>query len=93
MSSKTFILIFIVLLIAILIRMLYNYLKFKYQKPFVVLMRGTESIDKNFEKLVSANDFILPDIKNGDELGITFAFKIFIENAMEIEIGEEDLIN
>lgn len=83
MSSTTFILIFIVLLIAILSRMLYNYLKFKYQKPFVVLMKGTESIDKNFEKIVSANDFILPDIKNGDELGITFAFKIFIENAME----------
>ena len=83
MSPNTFILIFIVLLIAILSRMLYNYLKFKYQKPFVVLMKGTESIDKNFEKLVSANDFILPDIKKGDELGMTFAFKIFIENAME----------
>ena len=83
MSPNTFILIFIVLFMAILARMSYNYLKFKYQKPFVVLMKGTESIDKNFEKIVSANDFILPDIKNGDELGITFAFKIFIENAME----------
>jgi hypothetical protein len=83
MSPQTFILIFIVFMLAILTRMLYNYFKFKYQKPFVVLMKGTQSIDKDFEKIVSSNDFILPDIKSGDELGITFAFKIFIENTME----------
>ncbi len=83
MSPNTFITIFVIFIMLILTRMLYNYFKFKYQKPFVVLMKGTESVNKDFEKLVSSNDFVLPDIKKGDELGVSFAFKIFIENAME----------
>ena len=30
-------------------------------------------------KTFSSNDIELPNIKNGDPLGVTFAFKIFLE--------------
>ncbi len=81
MSGGSYVVIFFITMVIVIV--LYNKFKFRYKKPLTILMEGTKNIDKDFEKLVLSNQIMLPDIKNGDDLGMSFAFKIFIDNAME----------
>jgi hypothetical protein len=75
----------ILLLIIMFIILTVRYYKLKFKKEPMKLLDSTISLEPGFIKSYSSNDIPLPDIKNGDALGVTFAFKLFLENAMENE--------
>ena len=51
----------------------------------VVLKPNITELDSKFEILVDPSKINLPDVNKNDELGMTFGFKIYLENAMENE--------
>jgi hypothetical protein len=64
---------------------IYQYLKPVFKKEPQILLQNTIELDPTFSKKYSSNEIKLPEINKGDALGVTYAFKIFLENAMENE--------
>jgi hypothetical protein len=81
--------IFVYALIAILligaIWGIYKYFQKKYSKKPIMLLDTSQVIEKDFKKAYSPSQYVLPDPIKGDILGITYGFKLFIENASENE--------
>jgi hypothetical protein len=75
----------ILIILGILFWQVYKYFFPNYKKPFVVLKPNKTELDNNFEITVNSSKFDLPDVSKNDELGISFGFKIYLENAMENE--------
>ncbi len=63
---------------------LYLYITKRNKKKSVKIMDFHE-ITKDFEKKVNMDKIKLPEVEKGDVLGVTFGFKIFIDNMMENE--------
>ena len=65
---------------------LYGYLKSTFlKKPVVLMGNNSTQLDPQFFLKFTPNDIPLPDLDKGDKLGITFGFRLYIENAMENE--------
>jgi hypothetical protein len=64
---------------------IYKLLQPKFKKDPIILLENTVEVDTDFSKKFSYNQIKLPEINKGDPLGVTFAFKIFLENATENE--------
>lgn len=82
---KTFIFAIITSIIIILGFFLYKYLRPTFKKEPFMLLENTVELDTTFSKKYSHNQIKLPELNKGDALGVTFAFKIYLENAMENE--------
>jgi len=75
----------IIILLGICFWYVYKYFFPNYKKTKAVLLSQKTIMNNNFELKVKNSDIILPDINKNDDLGITFGFKIYLENAMENE--------
>jgi len=75
----------ILLLVIMFIILTVKYLKTSFTKPPVTLLDKVIVLNKDFVKKYNSNEIPLPNLDKGDELGITFAFKVYLENAMENE--------
>ena len=75
----------ILIILGILFWLLYKYFFPNYKKNVVKLFNKKKKMDNDFEVAIMSSEINLPDIKKNDEYGITFAFKIYLENAMENE--------
>ncbi len=75
----------VIILLGICFWYVYKYFFPNYKKNKVVLLSQKTIIDNDFEMTVKNSDIVLPDINKDDDLGITFGFKIYLENAMENE--------
>lgn len=65
--------------------MLYKYLQNKYPTKPITLMDSTQIISPDLELQFPPSQIVLPNPKKGDQLGITYAFKLFIDGASENE--------
>lgn len=81
----TFIFGVIILIILMLGFYIYKLLQPKFKKEPIMLLTNTIDVDPTFSKQFSYNEIKLPELNKGDALGMTFGFKIFLENAMENE--------
>lgn len=81
----TFIFGIIILIIIMLGIYIYKYLQPKFKKEPLMLLENTVELDTTFSTKYSHNQIKLPELNKGDALGVTFAFKIYLENAMENE--------
>jgi hypothetical protein len=82
---NTFIFAIIISILVILGVYIYKYLRPKFKKEPFMLLENTVELDTTFSKKYSHNQIKLPELNKGDALGVTFAFKIYLENAMENE--------
>lgn len=75
----------IILMVVIGIWLFYKYLQGKFQKKPLYLMEKTQTMEPDFQIEIPPSNIPLPDTEKGDLLGMTFAFKMYIKNAMENE--------
>ena len=75
----------IIIILGIGFWLLYKYFFPNYKKSLVRLSDKRTKIDNDFEISIPISKINLPDLKKNDEYGITFGFKIYLENAMENE--------
>jgi hypothetical protein len=75
----------VIIILGILFWLLYKYFFPNYKKNVVRLSNKKINIDNDFELSIMPSEINLPDLKKNDEYGITFGFKIYLENAMENE--------
>jgi hypothetical protein len=75
----------IILLIVMFIIFIIMYLRPEFKVKPKLLLKETVELDPSFVKSYTSNEIVLPDLEKGDELGITFGFRVFLENAMENE--------
>ncbi len=77
--------ILIIVIIIIILWWIYKYFFPNYKKPVVILQPNKVTLDNDFEVFVEGIKINLPDVNKNDDLGITFGFKIYLENVMENE--------
>lgn len=75
----------VLLLIIMFIILTVKYFKTTFKKDPITLLDKVVTLNPDFVKKYSSNEIPLPNLEKGDELGITFAFKVYLENAMENE--------
>ena len=75
----------ILLLIVMGIIFFVKYLKTTFKKEPIALLDKVVVLNRDFVKNYNSNEIQLPNLEKGEELGVTFAFKIYLENAMENE--------
>jgi hypothetical protein len=75
----------IVLLLIGVIWFIYKYFQDKYPKQPMILLNKSQILQKEFNRSFPPSQYVLPDPLNGDILGITYGFKLFIEAAAENE--------
>lgn len=84
-SSRKFMIYIVCFVLLIIIGFVtYKYLTHRNTKNPIKIM-NLEKITTEFEKKADMAKIQLPKVEDGDVLGITFGFKIFIDNAMENE--------
>jgi hypothetical protein len=75
----------IIIIIGIIFWQIYKYFFPNYKKSVVVLQPNKVILDNDFEVSIESVRINLPDVNKDDDLGITFGFKIYLDNAMENE--------
>jgi hypothetical protein len=75
----------ILLLIIMLIILTVKYFKYTFKKEPMALLNKVVVLNPEFFKNYNISEIPLPNLEKGDELGVTFAFKVYLENAMENE--------
>jgi hypothetical protein len=64
----------------------YKYFRPTFKKnPKILLENSIILEDPNFKIRFTPNDIPLPNIEKGDQLGVSFGFRVYLENAMENE--------
>jgi hypothetical protein len=85
-SYGYFIIYFAILVIfSIILWQIYKYLFPGFKKPLVKLQPVKKVLTNDYELEIKPLKINLPDVSKNDELGITFGFKIYIDNTMENE--------
>ncbi len=83
---RTFILGGIILLLIIVAVMVYKiYIASSFVKEPVILLKDRIVPRIDFVKKYSVNQVTLPKLENGDVLGFSYAFSIYLDNALESE--------
>ncbi len=83
---QTFIYSMIFILLVMGIIYVYKYFKPTFKKdPKLLLENSVILEDPNFKIRYTPNEIPLPIVEKGDRLGVTFGFRVYLENAMENE--------
>lgn len=75
----------ILLLVIMFIILTVKYFKYTFKKEPIALLNNVVVLNPEFVKKYNISEIPLPNLEKGDELGVTFAFKVYLENAMENE--------
>jgi hypothetical protein len=75
----------IIVILGICFWQIYKYFYPSYKKSLVRLQPVKIILNNDYELAIDASKINLPDVSKNDELGITFGFKIYIDNTMENE--------
>jgi len=85
MLYKLLIIGLLILLVAGAAWMIYKYVKNRYPRKPITLMDQSIIVKPDLEIVFPPSQIVLPNTKKGERLGITYAFKLFIEGASENE--------